>query len=374
MRLRRSALAILLLGAGLLRAWPLEVSEGRLKLVLHQGMGRFSLYLDGVPLFVDQDPRTSGLSLLLDGRVYELGDSGEFKESSEALFDGARFTWTSKRLTVTQTFSFKGQETLSVAVTLQNNSDRELSVGLRLLLDTYLWEAGFPHFRTDRDREINAEISYAAPDMPAWWSSRSSRSSRAPENLGLLMPLRGEGVTTPDRLVLANWKRLSEALWLYETAPARSFSELPYSINDSAACLYYGPHPLAAGASRTYQMVLSGAREPATAAAPPAAAAGETPVAGAPPAGTTGAVSAPETGLPAASASAAAAGMPVPGEPAAEPAAVKLRIEGDLRLLDELLQKLSQKLDSRTPLSAEERAAMEQTISDIKKRLESYGD
>jgi len=76
MRSRRSALAVLLLGAALLRAWPLEVSEGRLKLVLHQGMGRFSLYLDGMALFVDQDPRTSGLSLLLDDRVYKLGDSG----------------------------------------------------------------------------------------------------------------------------------------------------------------------------------------------------------------------------------------------------------------------------------------------------------
>jgi hypothetical protein len=380
MRLRRNALAVLLLGAALLRAWPLEVSEGRLKLVLHQGLGRFSLYLDGIPLFVDQDPRTSGLSLLLDDRVYKLGDSGEFKESSEALFGGARFTWTSKRLTVTQTFSFQGKEALSVSVTVRNNSDRELSVGLRFLLDTYLGEAGFPHFRTDRDREINGEISYAAPEMPAWWSSRSSRSSRAPENLGLLMPLRGEGVTTPDRLVLANWKRLSEALWLYETVPARSFSDLPYSINDSAACLYYGPQPLAAGASRTYQMILSGAKDPSPAAAAPPAAApaagAAAPVAGAAatPAGAVAAPPAPEAGSPAAGPSGQAAGMPAPGVPAAEPAALKLKIEGDLRVLDDLLQKLSQKLDSKTPLSAEERELMEQIIADLKKRLESYED
>ena len=365
MRSRRSALAVLLLGAALLRAWPLEVSEGRLKLVLHQGMGRFSLYLDGMALFVDQDPRTSGLSLLLDDRVYKLGDSGEFKESSEALFGGARFTWTSRRLTVTETFSFQGEEAVSVSVTLRNNSDRELSVGLRFLLDTYLGEAGFPHFRTDRDREINAETSYSAADMPAWWTSRSSRSARTPENLGLLMPLRGEGVTTPDRFVLANWKRLSESSWLYETAPGRSFSELPYSINDSAACLYFGPEPLASGASRTYLMLLSGTKEP-----PPAAAAPPAPVeppAAAPAPAAPSAPTAPET-LPGVS------GKPEPGKATSATAAIRLSIEGDLRVLDDLLQKLTLKLDSKTPLSDEERSLMEQIIADLKKRLESYGD
>ena len=373
MRLRRSSLAGLLLVAALLRAWPLEISEGRLKLVLHQGIGRFSLYLDGVALFVDQDPRTSGMALLLDNRVYKLGDSGEFKESWEALPGGARFTWTSKRLTVTETFSFQGPEAVSISVMIQNNSDRELSIGLRFLLDTYLGEAGFPHFRTDRDREIDGELSYAAPDMPAYWLSRSSRSSRAPENPGLLVPLRGETVSTPDRLVLANWKRLSEASWLYETAPARSFSELPYSINDSAACLYFGPSPLPVGASRTYLMVLSGGKElpPITGGAAAATAA--------PPAAFGPTTAPPPASSPAAASSAspaAEAGPQAPGAaaPPATPASIKLAIEGDLRVLDDLLQKLTLKMGSKTPLTAEEQAFMEQIVADIKKKLESYGD
>jgi hypothetical protein len=297
------------------------------------------------------------MSLLLDNRVYKLGDSGEFKESSEAVPGGARFTWTSKRLVVTQTFSFQGADTVAVSVTIRNTSDREFSAGLRFLLDTYLGESGYPHFRTDRDREINGELSYTAPDIPAYFSSRLSRASRAPENAGLQLLLRGEGVTTPDRLVLANWKRLSESSWLYETAPARSFSELPYSINDSAACLYFGPGPLPAGASRTYLTVLSGGKELPLLAGPAAAAAAAPPVA--------------EAGPSAAGAQAPGAALP---PPPGSPEAIKLGIEGDLRVLDELLQKLALKMDSNTPLSAEEQALMEQIIADIKKRLESYGD
>jgi hypothetical protein len=379
MRFRRSALAVLLLGTVLLQAWPLETSEGRLKLVLHRGMGRFSLYLDGVALFVDQDPRTSGMALLLDDRVYRLGDSGEFKESAELTSGGGRFTWTSKRLTVTENLSFQGGEAVAVSVTIRNDSDREVSVGLRLLLDTYLGEASFPHFRTDREREINSELTYTAADMPAWWMSRSSRSSRAPENPGLLVPLRGEGVTPPDLLVLANWKRLSESPWLYETAAARSFSELPYSINDSAACLYYGPAPLPAGASRTCQLVLSGAKEPALASAAPPAAAPEAPsapaagaaapAAAAPPAAPAAGTAAPlaGAGAPAAAGAAAAPQAPTPAE-------LKLSIEGDLRVLNDLLHKLALKMESKTPLTEEERGLMEQIIADLKKRLESYGE
>lgn len=369
--MRRSLLAALLLGSFLARAWPLEVSEGRLKLVLHSGIGRFSLYLDGVALFVDQDPRTSGTALLLDNRVFKLGDSGEFKESSEALPGGGRFTWTSRRFTVTQTFSLQNGETVAVAVTIRNNTDREASAGLRFLLDTYLGEAAYPHFRTDRDREINGEISLSGAEVPAWWLSRSSRSSRAPENPGLLVPLRGEGVTTPDRLVLANWKRLSEASWLYETAPGRTFSELPYSINDSAACLYFDPAPLAAGSSRTYLLALSAAKEPPVPASAGAAASAATA-----PAAT---ASAAPPATPAATAPASPAAEPgTPDAPAAvgqapEAASRQLSIEGDLRVLDDLLQKLSQKMESRASLSEEERQLMEQIIADLKKRLESYG-
>jgi len=367
MRLRRGALVALLLGSVLLRAWTLEVGEGRLKLILHKGVGRFSFYLDGTALFVDQDPRTSGMALLLDNRVYELGDSGEFKESSETLPGGGRFTWTSKRLTVTQTFTFQGEEAVSVSVTIRNNTDRELSAGLRFLLDTYLGEAGFPHFKTDRDREINTELSYIAADMPAYWLSRSSRATAAQEYPSLLMPLRGDGVTTPDRLVLANWKRLSESSWLYETAPARNFSDLPYSINDSAACLYFGPAPLTAGASRTYLLVLSGGKEPPAAASAAASQAAVPAPAAAPPAP----VATPALPVPAAEAGAPGAQG---GAGTSPPGKVKLGIEGDLRVLDDLLQKLALKLDSKTPLTEEEQKLMEQIIADLKKRLESYGD
>jgi len=368
MPLRRSVLAGLLLGAVLLQAWPLEVDSGKLKLVLHKGSGSFSLYLDGAALFVDQDPRTSGLALALDNKVYKLGDSGEFKESVEAVPGGGRVAWTSKRAAVTASFTFQGAVSVSLSVTITNKTQGELSAGLRFLLDTHLGEADFPHFRTDRNREINSETSFGAGDLPAWWLSRSSRSPEAP---GLLVPLRGPGVTAPDRVVLANWKRLSDSAWLYEPQPARNFSDLPYSINDSAACHYYGPAPLAAGESRTIEIVLStGKPVPPAEAASPAAA---------PPSGAGAAASVPAApaapAVPTAAAAPAAETKPAAAAPAAPaPSPVQLGIQGDLRVINDLLKQLALKLESKTALSEEELRLMEQMITDLKKRLESYGN
>jgi len=330
MRARRSALAAMLLGAVLVQAWPLEVSQGRLKLVLHEGMGRFSLYLDGTALFADQDPRTSGISLLLGNRVVKLGESAEFRETAESLPAGARFTWRSKRALVTATFSFQGSSGLALTIAVTNETERELSVGLRLLLDTNLGEAGFPHFRTERTAEINSEVVFERQNMPEYWLSRSSRAAGSP---GLQGYLRGQGVTTPNRVVLANWRRLSEAAWSYQTTPARNFSDLPYSINDSAVGQYYDPAALPAGGSRTVVVLLVASSEE--------------------PEG----VLMPEL---------AGAGMPSEQQ--------ELSIQGDLRVLDGLLQQVDRKLASTAPPSEEELRLMEQMLSDLKNRLERYGE
>jgi hypothetical protein len=236
---------------------------------------------------------------------------------------------------VTESFAFQGQAAVSLSVTITNHTEGGLNAGLRLLLDTYLGETGFPHFRTDREREINGELSFGTDNMPAYWLSRPSRPPEAP---GLQVFLRGGGVTTPDRVVLANWKRLNESPWQYETSPARNFSDLPYSINDSAVCHYYEPILLPAGASRTFDILLSGIGG------------GEAPAAAEP------------ARLPAATAALS------PDSPR------ELGIQGDLRVLNSVLQQLALKLDSRSPFSEEELRLMEQILADLKKRLERYGD
>ena len=368
------ALAALMLAA-LGRVSALEFSAGTLKLVLHQGLGRFSLYSDGVPLFVDQDPRTSGLAALVDGRAYRLGETPEFRQKTEVLPQGGRFTWTSPRLTLTESFSLAEPSSLLITITASNTGENELRIGLRLFLDTYLGEEAYPHFQTDLQPEINGELTLLRTNMPRYWLSASFRSRKP---AGLLCLLKGAGVTEPDRVVFANWKRMSETSWSYETLPGRSFSDLPYSINDSAVFQYYDPQPLPKGGSRTIAVVLRAAKpglpdlEPQTLQ----------------PAQQAGATSGPEVGLTPGQVPGQALAEPsvavpgtAPGEapaaaPAAEPSPVPreiLTLHGDLKVLDNLLLELEKKLSTRAALSEEELKVIEQVLADLKNRLEKAG-
>ena len=236
------------------------------KLTLHEGIGRFSLAGLGqasgasfTPLLVAQDPRSSMVSILVSDRVIRLGESSDFLEAVEKTATGARFTWTSKQLVVTETFSFIGAPGSDVAsgvrVDLQvtNVSEQDLAVAVRYLFDTWLGEASSVHFRTDTVAGLTRELTVTKDERPAYWVSPLADNA---EGFGFQCMLSGEGVTVPDRVVFANWKRLSDSAWSYTTSAARTFSQAPYSMNDSAVGQYYDAQPIPRGGSITVTLAL----------------------------------------------------------------------------------------------------------------------
>jgi hypothetical protein len=271
MKVSRKAclLSIMLLVAAVCSLAALELDSGKVRLILHEGIGRFSLYTrrstaaaELIPLFVDQDPRTSGISLVVDNRIYKLGSSTEFVESTEHSTGPAtaKFRWTSRSLEVVQEFtpvsSFlqADPEGMRMSIRISNRSRNRLSVGLRLCLDTYLGEGNLSHFSSDRHQEIRSELTVDGAEMIRYWVSPSSDS---PQSVGLLCMTSGYDITPPDKIVFANWKRLSEASWDYETSSNRNFNLMPYSINDSAVCMYYEPVDIQPLGSREIVLVLA---------------------------------------------------------------------------------------------------------------------
>jgi hypothetical protein len=130
--------------------------------------------------------------------------------------------------------------------------DRE--VGLRYLFDTYLGETDSRHFYTAEREEIDRELTLVGGQTEKYWIS-------ANESLGLQVMTDVQGVTVPDKVVFANWKRLDDAAWDYETSSARNFNLLPYSINDSAVAHYYSPVKLGPNERYTVTIVMGAANE-----------------------------------------------------------------------------------------------------------------
>jgi hypothetical protein len=160
---------------------------------------------------------------------------------------------------VTETFAFIGtpgaSEASGVRVDLEvkNVSTRDVTVGVRYLFDTWLGEASSVHFRTDTVAGLSREMTVTGADRAAYWVSPLADD---PEGFGFECMLSGEGVTVPDRVVFANWKRLSDAPWSYTTSSARTFSQAPYSLNDSAVGQYYDARPVPRGESMTITLAL----------------------------------------------------------------------------------------------------------------------
>jgi len=246
----------------------LTVEQGRIKLVLHEDTGKFSLYYledlkknSYTSLFFERDPRTSSLGLLVDNKILTLGPTSRFEQTTERTVDGARFIWVSSQLRVTETFRFikSRQRGLVDAVEIEihvRNDGRGVSeVGVHLLIDTYLGEDGKAHFISSDGEEIRSETEYSST-MPAFWVSPEDSDQFD----GLLGMLKGEGISRPERVVFANWKRLNEELWNLNVRSDRNFNLPPYSINDSAVCYFYGRRRLASGDNIKVSTVLGASK------------------------------------------------------------------------------------------------------------------
>jgi hypothetical protein len=252
--------------------FPAEFTDGRIKLVLHEATGRFSLYYLGdsvnarfEPFFVDQDPRTSSLSVMVDGKVYRMGESSAFKIRAGG---GPSLIFESAFLRVTEEFSFiktagsSATNGITLSVKVENKNSRQSDIGIRLVIDTMLGEGGGDtHFLTDQ-RSLSSETIIGAAEKDRFWISRNNR-------LSLMGSLYGTG-SDPGLVHFANWKRFNDIPWKLDYREGRNFTWLPYSIKDSAVSYYFDPR--SAGPGETLIFPVSLAAEDADGFARPASA------------------------------------------------------------------------------------------------------
>jgi hypothetical protein len=238
----------------------LEITRDNLKLELHEGIGRFSLYSRPdasssvyTPLFVAQDPRTSVMSMIVEDRLYKLGESSAFRETLQKTQEGARFSWVSDDLKVTEDFIFVPRG-VAIRISLNNQSNRELLIGMRLCFDTYLGEKSSSHFSTSRHPEVSRELEIPGDTMVSYWKSASRDKGTS---YSLYSHTSGDSVTVPDRIIFANWKRISDTTWNFVSSPTRNFTLVPYSINDSAVCQYYSPRRIQSGKGYTINLLFT---------------------------------------------------------------------------------------------------------------------
>lgn len=229
-----------------------NIDKDGLFLTVHEVSGRFSLYIldeskNKTPLFLDQDPRTTILTILMGNRTYRMGDSFEFRQTVEETTNGITISWRSGSLEVKQRFNIDSRA-LNIQISVENTSESDQTIGLRYLIDTILGEKA-DHFTVDGTAVKNESLFER--------EGPSEIVSQAQNGTALHIYLQGTGLVSPDSVIFANWKRLNDASWTYEVNPKRNFSLMPYSINDSAIALYYAPETVPSGTIRSVAFRMS---------------------------------------------------------------------------------------------------------------------
>jgi hypothetical protein len=252
-------LSLLFAAGGAPAARPAALEGRHLFVQMDEGTGRVFLATGNEPredlLFRDRPP-SSFTVLLIGGEPVELGgEGGRFTARPATARDRIRAEWESGGVTAVQTLSLaarKGSGTrdgLLVTLTLENRTGAPLQVGARMIFDTVLGEKAEAHFRLSDGREVRAETVLQG-DLPVAWISADPGGRACLRGV-----LRGELVTAPARVVFANYRRLSSPRG-YEPSPGRSFHDPPFSRNDSAVALCFGPDSLPPGGRVSYRTIL----------------------------------------------------------------------------------------------------------------------
>jgi hypothetical protein len=234
---------LLCMAAGcLLFAAPIELSGGKLKLVLYPETGSFSLFeLSNIgknryePLFEDRNySTTSWFSVLMNGKIFKLTKKAGRPIIAEQTPAGARFVFTlTDDFQVEQEFSFVKDavsgipNAVRISTRIENTSGKPANFALKALVDTILGESEGIHFSTDERKRISSETRIFPPRDP------DTRLISQNKNSSFVFFLQDSNVTRSETVYISNWDRLNTLTWTPESIEGRSFNTI-YSVNDSA--------------------------------------------------------------------------------------------------------------------------------------------
>jgi hypothetical protein len=253
---------IFLFGKTFSNTYAAEYIDGRIKLVIDEKIGRFSLfYMTDVgskvyePLFWEKDKRTSFLSAYVNGKEYKMGNNSEFKMVIRGEKNKPALVFESRFLSITESFSFIRTASSGVSngiridIMVESWALDATNVGIRLLIDTFLGEKNKPPFRTDL-RTISSETVIDKTSPEEYWVTRNN-------DYGLMGSVFVEGTETPDFLQFANWRRMNAARYKVDYVSGRSFNYTPFSVKDSAVCYFLDVKPMERWEQRIMTVLLA---------------------------------------------------------------------------------------------------------------------
>ncbi len=213
-------------------------------------------------LFEDTPP-TSYPSLIIGDEAYHLDDPALNVEQDFTLkgnqisgiwdYEGFRF----RVLYALTNLGGYQNDSVVVSIKVDRFKDSDKSVGVRLLFDTTIGEAeGFPLLYLSSTEKVAYEREFDEVSLPKFiYSGDYKIAAQEFKNGFYLYPRNSELV--PKKLIIGNWKHLTETDIDYQIQPKDKFKYSRYSNHDAAVAVIFSDIDIRRGQSLSFGSILS---------------------------------------------------------------------------------------------------------------------
>ncbi len=251
----KKALLFLFLSITLFSSYALDIKSGSIILSLDERSGILRLYhvsddqKTKTSLLYEQDTRTSYILIASGNRLLKLSDN--FSSKIEQQENSVKITYTSDIAIVILEITPVNSGGFAFSYTVFNTTKQDTGIGCRILLDSYLGEKISSHFSSNSNTQIQTETLFSQPNLPLWIESSNDKK------IGFRLFVPTIKSLQPDAVLLANWKRINDAVWQPEFQQNRNFTLAPYSINDSAIALFWNAQTVKPSEKRTFSFTIA---------------------------------------------------------------------------------------------------------------------
>ena len=144
------------------------------------------------------------------------------------------------KVSLEEKFTLSGNGTL-ITLTAKNYGDVEKKLSFRIHFDTMLGDNDGAPIYVPGDGLITAEKEYNNVYFP-YWKAYNRKEKPTIISQGILS---GEKLTTPEKIIVANWRKSTRSGWDYSADPAVSI------LGDSAVILYFAEQTVKPGEEKS---------------------------------------------------------------------------------------------------------------------------
>ncbi|HEX3046113.1 MAG TPA: cohesin domain-containing protein [Bacillota bacterium] len=142
------------------------------------------------------------------------------------------------------------QDNARIKYHFKNEGLVPVKMGTRALLDTMVGNNDGAPYRLG-NQEITTESSYGRNEVSDFWQAFDSLAKPAVIAQGTL---KGEDITTPDRIVYTNWGKAADYPWDFPVEPGQDFLRQDEDELDSAVVMFWEPREL--GPNAEFELII----------------------------------------------------------------------------------------------------------------------